>query len=826
MRVKQLLLKSNWQLKPRDPTCSLTNDFAASEDWLPASVPGTVQEDLITVERIPDPFVGLNENEVQWVGECDWLYKCTFDLPAGFESAEAVTLCCDGLDTFATVWLNGRQVLVSDNMFIPQRVQVKSLVQSGQNELHILFESALRRGREREAQFGTRTVWGEGDASRVYVRKAQYHYGWDWGPTLLTAGPWQPICLEAYDIRISDLSCPVAVAPDLESARLPVTVTLETSSNPPPTGMILQLGVHAPTGEILDEVVLPVTGNKVEHAFQVTPPQLWWPNGYGEQPLYRLVASLQKDTEEFDRSQLRLGLRRLRLIQKPLADEPGATFLFEINNTPLFCTGANWIPADSFTPRITPEHYREWLQLAADARMIMLRVWGGGIYEEDVFYDLCDEMGLLVWQDFMFACGLYPALDWFQESVRREAEAAVHRLRHHPCIALWCGNNEDHMVANALGAYDPAFEGDFTATGFPARAIYEHLLPQVCTALDPTRPYWPGSPYGGSNVNDPTLGDRHVWDVWHGKMDDYHDYPKLSGRFVSEFGMQAFPSMATIEAFVSPAERYPQSRTLDHHNKAHDGPRHLVVYLNDTVRIPADLESYIYATQFVQAEALATAIRGWRRRWGGPEHEAVAGALIWQLNDCWPVTSWALVDYMCRPKPAYYVVRREFAPLVVGLAQLPRGNTTAWAVNGTPSLIEAELEVQLWTLTGELAARERHQIVLAPNQCTELGQLGFRRGELQVLGVRLFQHGAVVARTTLWPEPFKYLTLADPEIKVEYLDANTLEVHAMRPAKGVWLSASDGVKWSDNMLDLLPGDPQTIKVDGPGGARVQVRWLI
>jgi beta-mannosidase len=832
VRVKHLLLDSNWQVKQRDLAQSLASDFAISEGWLPANVPGTVQQDLLAAGRILDPFIGRNEEEVQWVGECDWLYRCTFDLPVGFEEAEVITLCFDGLDTFSTVWLNGVQVLVSDNMFIPHRVQVGGRDKSGpyklrpgSNSLHLLFESALRIGQERQAQYGMRTLGGKGDTDRVYVRKAQYHYGWDWGPTLLTTGPWRPIRLEAHSIRISDFTCPADVAADLNSATLPVSITLETSNTSPSVNMTLQVALHTPAGEIIDEVLFPVTGSEMQHTFKINSPELWWPNGYGRQPLYRLVATLKQDTEEIDQYELGLGLRRLQLIQRPLEDEPGTTFLFEINNTPIFCSGANWIPADSFLPRISHERYRKWLQLAASANMVMLRLWGGGIYKSDIFYDLCDELGLLVWQDFMFACGLYPALNWFQESVRSEAEASVRHLRHHPCIALWCGNNEDYMIANAMGVYDPSFEGDFITTQFPARAIYEHLLPQVCAALDPTRPYWPGSPYGGSNVNDPTVGDQHVWDVWHGKVADYHDYPRFSGRFVSEFGMQAFPDIATIASVAPPTERYPQSRTLDHHNKALDGPRRLAAYLIDNVRIPADLEGYIYATQFVQAEALAAAIRGWRRRWRGPGREAVAGALIWQLDDCWPVTSWALVDYLFRPKPAYYVVRREFAPLTVGLAQLSKENAEVWAVNGTTDIVEAELEVQLWTLEGELVAQERQPVTLAPNQATELGQPGFRRGDSQVLAARLFQQGEVVARTTLWPEPFKYLTLPDPGIKIEHLDADLLRIHATRPAKGVWLSAGDEVQWSDNMLDLLPGDAQTIKALQLGETEVQARWL-
>jgi len=259
--MKHLLFDSNWQFKQRNPALSLADDFASSEGWLPASVPGTVQQDLLTAGRIPDPFFGLNENEVQWIGECDWLYRCTFDLPTGFEEAESVTLCFDGLDTFATVWLNGTSILASDNMFIPYRIQAKPLLRLKQNELHLLFESAWRIGKEREAQYGTATLWGEGDASRLYIRKAQYHYGWDWGPTFLTAGPWRPISLEAYSIRISDFSCPLEVAADLNSARLPVSVSLDTNNNSSLADTTLQKTLHAPTVEIVDDVTLPVTGN-------------------------------------------------------------------------------------------------------------------------------------------------------------------------------------------------------------------------------------------------------------------------------------------------------------------------------------------------------------------------------------------------------------------------------------------------------------------------------------------------------------------------------------------------------------------------------------
>jgi beta-mannosidase len=822
--VQQLVLSANWLLKQRDPARSLAEDFATPDGWLAASAPGTVHQDLLAAGRIPDPFVGLNERDVQWVGEADWLYRCAFDLDPAFLEAEQLDLCLDGLDTFATVWLNGQQILSSDNMFIPRRVPVAELVQSGQNELRLLFESAIRRGQQRQAESGVLTAWN-GDFSRLYVRKAQYHFGWDWGPCLLTAGPWRPIRLEAYTRRIADVHCPAEVAPDLSSAALPVSVTIASGSRSLDTaGLAVRLELFSPANEVIAAETLAVTSNQAEHRFDIASPELWWPRGAGEQPLYRLAATLQQDDAVLDRREVRLGLRRLRLVQEPLADEPGTTFLFEVNNTPIFCGGANWIPADSFLPRITPERYLAWLQSAADANMNMLRVWGGGIYEDDLFYDLCDELGLLVWQDFAFACGLYPALDWFQASVKAEAEAAVRRLRHHPSLALWCGNNEDYQVAESVGAYDPALADDSSQTRFPAQAIYERLLPDVCAALDPTRPYWPGSPYGGVNTRDQTVGDRHTWDVWHGQMADYHEYPRFAGRFVSEFGMQSLPSLETIAFCAPPEERYPQSRTLEYHNKATDGPRRLAAYLSDTACIPEGLEDYIYATQFMQAEALGAAYRGWRRRWHGPGRYATAGALVWQLNDCWPVTSWAIMDSSLYRKPAWYVIKRELAPLVVGLAQ-DAGGAEVWAVNGLQTSLEAELVLRLWQLDGQQAREEHRPVVLPANQATALNRFTYDTERQLIASAQLVVGNKIVARATLWPEPFKYLTLPDPEVEVTRLDERRLRLRARRPAKGVWVEAGPEVHWSDNLLDLLPGDEQIITTEGLGTAEVQARWL-
>lgn len=821
--MDDLNLASRWELKQRDGTRDLAADFQSAEGWLPAEVPGTVQQDLLRAGRIPDPFWGMNENEVQWVGETDWLYRCTFDVPDSYFKAEKLALCFDGLDTIASVWLNGQRILDSDNMFVPARVQVRHSLKPAGNVLNILFESAPKRGRDLEAQYGKRAGWNT-ETSRVYVRKAQYHYGWDWGPILVTAGLWRPVGLEAYEARIEEINAPASVSADLTAATIPVAVHIENFAK----ANQVRLSLYDPAGQKLDNVSLAVESPRVEHAFQVAAPQLWYPNGYGAQPRYRLVVELlDGHGQVLDSDEQRLGLRRLRVVQEPLKDAPGTSFVFEVNNIPVFCGGANWIPADSMTPRVSAEKYRAWIQRTAEANMVMLRVWGGGIYEEDVFYDLCDEYGILVWQDFMFACGFYPAHDEFLANVRAEAEANVRRLRHHPSMAIWCGNNEDYQMAESLNVYDDQAAGPYADSAFPGREIYERLLPEVCAALDPTRLYWPGSPYGGKTVFDQTIGDRHTWEIWHGNKADYHDYPQYAGRFVSEFGMQAAPDRVMIESFTRPEERTVNSPVLVHHNKSVDGPQRLEHYLNLNVVPPTDLDGYIYTTQFIQSEAVAAAVNGWRRAWKGQGAYETAGALVWQINDCWPVTSWALMDYELRAKPAYYRIRRCFAPLALSFSVDKEPQALAlWAASASLTPIRATLDIQVWGFDGSLIRSEQRAVNIAPNGVTEFGdQPKHVKGSAPfVVSARLLDGDKVLARAVRWPEPAKSAAYPDPGLEISPVNEHTVRIAVKRPARGVVLSAGDRLLWTDNMLDLIPGDPQIVGAEGLTPAHVTATW--
>jgi beta-mannosidase len=518
-----------------------------------------------------------------------------------------------------------------------------------------------------------------------------------------------------------------------------------------------------------------------------------------------------------------LGVRRVRLLQEEIVDQVGRSFCFEVNNVPVFCGGANWIPADMILPRVTPERYRAYLQLAVDAHMHMIRVWGGGIYEPDAFYDLCDELGLLIWQDFLFACGIYPAHDSFVQSVRAEAEAVIRRLRHHPCLALWCGNNEDYDIAHSqhLPLTGPITEA------FPARIIYEQLLPELCAQLDPGRAYWPGSPYGraSDDNNNPDDGDRHVWNIWHQAMLPYQVYPQHGGRFVSEFGMVALPSAKSLATMAGASELYPGSRTLDYHFKAEQGVRRLAVYLSENVRVPADLDRYRYATQVMQAEALAAAVRGWRRQFQGSGHFGCAGALVWQLNDCWPCISWSIIDDAVFPKLAYYAMRRALAPIALALALDPEAACTLWAGNSTSRQIQGKVQVRRWSLVGQVEGEEEVSATLAPHQSTPIGGVDLAVDASHILEARLFVDGVVSASATLWPEPLRYLTLVDPELAVERLPEGELAIRSKTPAKCVSVESQENVVWSDNGFDLFPGEPVIIRAPNLSDAPITVRSL-
>lgn len=584
--------------------------------------------------------------------------------------------------------------------------------------------------------------------------------------------------------------------------------------------------------------------------FHITNPELWYPIRYGKQPLYTISAILLDDQNQIDSLTKKIGLRRAELIQRELQDQPGTSFFFQINNIPIFCGGSNWIPADNFIPRISKQRYRDWVKLVADGNQFMIRVWGGGLYEEQAFYDACDEMGILVWHDFMFGCGNYPVWTDLLDSIEEEARVNVKMLRHHASIVIWAGNNEDYQYAEQESLnYDPKDNtpDNWLMTNFPARYIYEKLLPDVCKDLIPDTYYHPASPWGGKDTTDPTVGDIHQWNVWHGTQEKYQDFDKLVGRFVSEFGMEAFPSVKTIDDYLplgkNDPDRYPQSSTVDFHNKATGHERRIALYLVENMRYAPDpLEHFVYCTQLMQAECLASAYRLWKREWRGPNREYCAGALVWQINDCWPVTSWAICDYYLRPKHAYYTIKREMAPITLGITRkehkYPKDKYTrafvdtktiieVWGSNLSLDDLSVDCVLKAWDVeTGDETYSETvaSDFSLPENRSTEIIKLEVpvqAKNENQeariVVAAYLYKDGQQIARYVNWPEPLKYLHLQKPKHLKTILsdDATTVSVSAEYPVKGVSLeSEDDEVRFDDNLIDIVPGEVVTVKVKG------------
>ncbi|KAI1657707.1 glycoside hydrolase family 2 protein [Daldinia decipiens] len=843
-------IDKNWEFKQADKEDS---------KYLPVGqFPTNVHLDLLAHKLIPDPYIGKNEIDVQWVGEAIWVYRTSFATPTIGSSAKAI-LAFDGLDTFATVALNGKTILETENMFIPERVDVTADLKEdgGENELVITFDSAYLRGWKLVEKYPDHK-WGcwNGDNSRLAVRKSQYHWGWDWGPALLTCGPWRPINLEVYESRITDFWVDINVDKSLKFA----TITTHASTEGKASGVWFDISFSG------TPVVSEAVASGGSATFTIDNPKLWYPVRYGKQPLYTVTATLDEDGKIIDSVSKKIGLRRAELIQRPLKGEPGTSFFFEVNGIPIFCGGSDWIPADNFIPRISKERYYDWVKLVADGNQFMIRVWGGGIYEEQAFYDACDELGILVWQDFMFGCGNYPAWPGLLDSIKREAEENIKLLRHHPSIVIYAGNNEDYQYAESVNLtweQDNKDAKSWLKTDFPARYIYEKILPDACRELTPSVYYHPGSPWGGVDTRDPTVGDIHQWNVWHGTQEKYQNFDKLVGRFVSEFGMEAFPSVKTIDAFLplgkDDPDRYPQSSTIDFHNKADGHERRIALYLVENMRYAPDpLEQFVYSTQLMQAECLASAYRLWKRQWKGPGREYCSGALVWQINDCWPVTSWAICDYYLRPKHAYFTVKREMAPLSVGMTRrehkYPRNKYTRvdietkvqieiWGSNLTLEDLTVDCVVKAWDVdTGRKTYSEtvnKEPLVLPKNQSTEIVAFdvpepkkdeGIDASRTVVAAYLVSRDdGTQLARYVNWPEPLKYLHLAKPtQLRAELSnDLTTVNVSAEVPVKGVAVeSEDDDVKFEDNLIDIVPGEVVSIKVRGAKEATaITTRYL-
>lgn len=764
---------------------------------IPAAVPGSVYHDLFTAGQIPDPCYRDNENEALKIMDHDFVYSRSFSVPAGLLRNDAVVLRCEGLDTLAEIAVNGTPVGTAQNMHRIYEFDVKGVLKAGENQITVKFSSPTR---FIKAAYAQSRADGSSDAMVGFplLRKAHCMFGWDWGPRLPDAGIWRDISILGISTaRIRDVYVRQHHQEGSVTLEVDTHVTKITGSAP------VAVKVTAPDGSVF-------TAQGERAVIEIENPQLWWPNGLGEQPLYTVEVTLGDDLDSWRRN---LGLRTLTVTRRK--DQWGETFCHCVNGVDVFAMGADYIPEDNLLPRVNPERTRRLLEDAKAANMNCIRVWGGGYYPADDFYDSCDRLGLLVWQDFMFACAVYNLTEEFEENIKAEFVDNIRRLRHHPSLALWCGNNEmEQFVACDEWVSAPRQKADYIK-------MYEYIIPKILKEEDPQTFYWPASPSSGGSFDapqDPNRGDVHYWDVWHG-LKPFTDYRNYLFRYVSEFGFQSFPCMETIESFTAPEDRNVFSYVMEKHQRNASANGRIVSYLSQMYLYPGRLSELVYASQLLQAQAMQYGVEHWRRN---RNEERCMGAVVWQLNDCWPVASWASIDYFGRWKALHYYEKRFFAPVLISCHEegILSQNTN---VNAEPFDLKktAQLNVSnetrrpftgkaLWSLRrpdASVIQSGSFDVEVSPMSAQWLPKQDFS-GEATYDCYYSYQllddvGGLVGEGSVLFCAP-KHFHFADPQLEA-WVEGDEIVVSAKAYARSVELMAGADTLLSDNYFDMDAG---------------------
>lgn len=806
-----------------------------TSDWLPATVPGTVHTDLLANAKIPDPFYRTNERDLQWIDKKDWEYRTAFEIDAKTLAEDHIELCFFGLDTYADVYLNDFLILKADNMFRTWVADIKPHVKAGANDLHVVLRSPITEGLKLLDKLGYNPpavvdwseIGGLGDKKiSMFSRKAPYHYGWDWGPRFVTSGIWRKIVLRAWSgARISDLHI---LQESLTAEAAQLTAVFEIISDiAAPAAIAIRCANNAAIRANAQVALTPGT-HTVKITFIIAKPTLWWCNGLGEPFLYELTGQLVTDRTQ-NSCDARIGLRTIKIAQTP--DANGESFTIELNGIPVFMKGANYIPSDSFLPRVTHAIYERVVRSAADTHMNMLRVWGGGVYEDDAFYDLCDEHGILVWQEFIFACVMYPGDTAFLDNVRHEAVDNVRRLRNHACIALWCGNNEidtawqDDVPGGGWGWKEKYTQDQCNQMWAAYKAIFYDILPQVVAEHDEGRFYWPSSPLaawdGHSSVRHADLhmkkqsGDIHYWGVWWGKL-PFSSYRDHIGRFMTEYGFQSFPEFRTIEAFAAPGDYNIDSEVMRAHQRSSIGNGTIATYMARDYVVPKNFREFLYVGQVLQAEGVRIAMEAHRAH-----RPYCMGSLFWQINDCWPVASWSSIDYYGRWKALQYFARKSFAPDLV----------TIWLDNDAIQVCVVRDRLDGGPVTLTLRVMDFNGLVQKTVPMSFLlpantSRIAFTESAAELLAgtapETAFLHanmtddgGNLLAENLLYFRPVKDLMLpqAQPIVAVKDMgNTFTLALSSSTLAKNLEIDIEgiDGI-FSDNYFDLLPGIPAIVR---------------
>ena len=796
-------------------------------NWYPATVPGVVHTDLLQNKIIEDPFFRLNERGLQWIDKEDWVYETCFTLAAGMMRKENMELVFEGLDTYADVYLNDECILKADNMFRRWSIPIRQYIREENNILKVYFHSPIKidvpKWDALPYQYPASNDQSENGGLfnkkiSIFARKAGYHYGWDWGPRLVTSGIWRPVYIRAWsDLRINDV---FIEQKEVGAGRAVIAGHVELDADKDMDGVLVTITDEV-TGRVLGEwqADLKRGTNRVTVDFVLHKPKLWWSNGLGEPFLYRFRTDIIAGGELLDSKTERVGIRSLKVVHQP--DKDGHTFYIELNGRPVFAKGANYIPSDNFLPRVTPENYKKTILDAAGVNMNMLRVWGGGIYENDVFYDLCDEYGIMIWQDFMFACSMYPAEGALLDNIHQEAVDNVKRLRNHACIALWCGNNECQDAWLGWGwkreieRQNKEYADKIWAQ---YRQQYHVTLPGVVREYAPGTFYWPSSPFAfEGEMSGTTDGDRHYWSVWHGKA-PISDYDSEKSRFFSEYGFQSFPEFESVKRYAPYPEDWDiRSEVMMSHQRGGDHANELIeTYLLNEYKKPRDFRAFLYMNHVLQGDAIKTAIESHRRQM--PYN---MGTLFWQHNDCWPVASWASRDYYGRWKAQHYYVRKAYDDILISPV-VEGDDLKVYAVSDRLENTSGQLQLQVCQFDGTVVHHWGKSVGISGNDSrvcfsAPLAKLleGANRGTVYVRVDYTDKSGRVYHNNyCLGKQKDMDYPKVDLQTEVRSIEGGyEVTVSADKFARAVCLSVADNESvYSDNYFDVQPKSSVQVQV--------------
>ncbi len=774
--------------------------------WNSASIPGTVHTDLLYNKLIGDPFFSDNELKLNWISESDWLYEKKFNLPENYKTSTPVNLVFEGIDTIASISLNGVKIACTDNMSRRYLFNVTDLLKPTNNVLSLLLYSPLKVARELENKYGKLPV--ALNSERVYIRKAQYSFGWDWGPSLPTSGIWKNVYLEQINpVELNQITFNIIDA-DERKAEIEIGILLKGSIKD-----VSKIKIILKQDDIkCAEKILKPEKHEVCTKIVLDYPKLWYPNGEGEQTLYDLRAEIISDEGKILTSgKRRVGIRKVEL---KLDDDGKSIFRFIVNGKPLFVKGVNWIPADSFLPRVTKEKYFALLKLAQEANVNMVRVWGGGIYESDYFYELCDEMGLMVWQDFLFACGSYPEHIQFIENIKAEVEEIVMRLRHHPSIAIWCGNNENEWLWYQ--------DQKSSLEKMPGYKIYHELLPSLLKTFDPHRAYWPSSPFGnGDDPNYQGNGNNHQWDIW-SRWIDYDTVVNDHSLFVTEFGFQGPANTSTMNNAIPTKNRKTYDRIFEHHNKQTEGTERIFRFMASHLPVRNSWEDFIYLGQLNQALSLKTCIEHWRSN-----YPQTNGTIIWQINDCWPVVSWSLIDSSLAPKIAYYAVKSSFSQRMAVLVKKENYveviflNQKSESFNGRLKVLQFDLR------TGKEVLKKIFKLNSAANSSESLCQISLADRNTIFVSYLYNKEKKIIHKNIFYPYRWKHAPLQKVNVRKKIIMRENnyyLEISTGKPALFVDLY-NPKLVFSERGFSVMPEEKILVRMNGKLAGKIKAKEI-